>query len=152
MDAGDYYIIALVASAVAAVISIGSLLVAFKSFKTARQTLDSKYQLFVDAKFEQGHYDKVDDCFKTEVILYNIGEVPVLVTAKLTGELLLANGNVNVDTPLRRITIKSGESQKVNIDLITGGFKGKAKLFLDCKLKNSRNSITQKLELERIDL
>jgi len=152
VDSEVYYTAAVVLSIVASVISVSSFCVARKSLRVAKQTLKTKYHHIVDASFEQGAYDSIDQCYRTKVTIFNVSEVPVKVEAKLLGQLYVGDGTANVDTVVRRATIKGGESQEVNIDLLTGGCKGEAKLNLHCNLTNSTGSRTVLLELGKFDI
>lgn len=124
--------------AFAALVSVVSASVSFKSLRTAQLALNKKYQIFTACDFDLGSYDVVSQAYDTVVTIYNLGEVTVLVEVELGGVIEYFNhAPLKIATTTHRLIIKSGESKSANIKLITGNSKGTAKALVYAKRENA---------------
>lgn len=148
MSPDSYYNYALAIGVTTVLIGLVALTFSKRSAKNSERSADqaekahaAKYEITLSHNFQLKEYSFPNGGYATELVIKNGSEVPVKVQVKYVGriDLFITQNPHMVDTTVRQATIKAGESAMVNIDILTGGLGGRAKLDIHCVASNSVN-------------
>ena len=158
VSSGNYYIYALIGLACAIVIAFITSRFSKKSAENsgrsatqAETSHKSKYKIMLTHKFELKEYSFINGGYSSLLTIFNSGEVTVTAQVNYSGEIELFKIKQThmVDTPAQVLVIKPGDSVTTNIDILTGGLGGHAKLKIHCLARNTHDE--QELTLGNID-
>jgi len=142
LEQSIYYAAAVVVAVTAAIISLFSALNSSRSAKAAMLGLTRKYEILIEHEVNANKkYSQSEQAFLVDVTFFNLGEVPVFLTAWLDGTIEIHNNkelNFGILTVDKSAILKPGEHQTLIFRMLTDDNRGKANITLNCIKKNSR--------------
>ncbi|MFJ4443343.1 hypothetical protein ACIPZ8_14775 [Pseudomonas sp. NPDC089422] len=149
LSQSTYYIFAIAFSLLTTLIAYSAFRMGKRSAKNsgrsatqAERANANKYKVLLHSKFELKEYSDIDQAYRSTVTIQNSGEVTITVKVHYEGtvEFLESDNSYKVDTIKHTAVIKPGESAPINIDIITGGIGGRAKLQIHCLATNTQGN------------